>query len=463
MNNDLILDEILKQNLHWDDPEALVSEEKYRRRLYFELLKYLDKKQILSIVGLRRTGKTTIMGQIARHLIAKKEVEARNIFFISFDEALVTSKLTLASYLDAFLDRSDHSKMRYVFIDEIQYIEKWQHILKRYYDTRPLIKFIVSGSSSLFIRKKTTESLAGRIYDFELSPLSFGEYLAIAGVDEGLRRGYEKYAISDLGNLPTAQDHDLDSFLSLHGEKLKDLFEDFLLYYQFPEAVGQHDKKMVLRYIEDSIYKKTLEYDIPRLFDVDKVNELKFVFRMLVSETGNELELGKVSSEAGIELNTLKKYLEYLQESLLFSLVYNYSRSVRKSRRLQKKGYIACTNFFSVFHPDISSSSSAKGHYFGKLVETYAYSKLAKRFEHISFYKKGQKEVDFICSDGILSKKGSLVVEVKYANRLDGEDFTFVEKVSKEIFNAERFLVLSKSRYEVRDDRIVWPCFLLDW
>ncbi|MBU0646839.1 AAA family ATPase [Patescibacteria group bacterium] len=177
MENNLILEEIIKQNKHWANNTSWFDTKKYQRKLLSELISYIEEEQILSIVGLRRTGKTTILWQIIQHLIKNKNINSKNILFLSFDEALITSKLSLNKYLDAFLDKTKNNELKYIFLDEIQYIDKWQHILKRYYDTIGNIKFIISGSSSLFVRKKTTESLAGRIYEFKLNHLDFDEFL----------------------------------------------------------------------------------------------------------------------------------------------------------------------------------------------------------------------------------------------------------------------------------------------
>jgi len=459
MENNLILNEINKQNKHWEVKNSFKAQ-KYKRKLFFELLKYLKEEQILSIIGLRRTGKTTLLKQIIQHLIEKHKISPKQILFISFDEALVTSKLPLTEYFDIFLDKTEESKLRYIFLDEIQYIDKWQHILKRYYDTRPNIKFFVSGSSSLFIQKKTTESLAGRIYEFKLNHLSFEEYMEISKIDGNLVNEYRKFAISDLDELKY-NNNDYQWFLAARGGELEKIFEDYLLYYQFPETIQKKDKEAIYKYIEDAIYKKSIEYDIPRLFDIDKVDELKFAFRILINETSNEIEFGKIASEAGIELNTFKKYLTYFHDSLLFDLVYNYTKSIRKSRRLQKKGYIASSNFFTAFHPELFKIKIISSQYMGKLAETYIYNILKEKFEYISFYKKGQKEIDFICNNEIFSKDATKLIEVKYIKDIRKEKFDFIKKTAENVFKTKKYFIFSKKQFYTDGKKTIIPCFLI--
>ncbi|MEI7426062.1 MAG: hypothetical protein WCK16_04035 [Candidatus Moraniibacteriota bacterium] len=60
MEKDLILREIIDQNKHWKGDSLFFEHQKHKRKLFFELLKYLPERQMLSIVGLRRTGKTIL-------------------------------------------------------------------------------------------------------------------------------------------------------------------------------------------------------------------------------------------------------------------------------------------------------------------------------------------------------------------------------------------------------------------
>ena len=139
----------------------------------------------------------------------------------------------------------------------------------------------VFGSSSLFLRKKTTESLAGRIYEFKLSPFSFEEFMELDEVENDLLDNYRKFALS-AGSVKTSQNQkEYNLFLARDGSELSKLFEEYLLYYQFPETVGQTDKEKLQKYISESIYKKAIEYDIPKIFGVEKIDELKFLFSIV--------------------------------------------------------------------------------------------------------------------------------------------------------------------------------------
>lgn len=310
------------------------------------------------------------------------------------------------------------------------------------------------------INTRTTESLAGRIYEFKLLPLSFGEFLELAKVDKRLLTAYKKYSLP-VGELKTKySEKEYEVFLVRYGRGLQKLFKDYLLYYQFPEMIQYDDKEKIKKYISESIYKKALEYDIPRIFGVEKIDELKFLFQILINDNGSLVEFQSVSSEAELEENTLKKYISYFQESFLFKLVYNYSKSFRKSKRLQKKGYISSTNFFAVFRSDWNENATLRAEYFGLLAETYIFNLLKEKYQYISFYRKQQQEIDFIASDDYRNKQNQIPIEVKYTNTIRWSDLKFIDKVAKNVFK-RKYLVYSKNKMKQDGDKLILPCFLI--
>ena len=147
-----------------------------RRKVYDEIKKFMHTRQIISLTGLRRVGKTQTMLKIVQDNIEK--YDKKNILYFSFDEFKDVKIYDIMRSYERLMSR-DLDKGSYLMLfDEIQKIDNWEEQLKRIYDENPKIKFIISGSESLFIRKKTRESLAGRIYEFQIKTLDFEEYLA---------------------------------------------------------------------------------------------------------------------------------------------------------------------------------------------------------------------------------------------------------------------------------------------
>ncbi len=146
-----IIEVLVDSNPWWKEKFEIEFKE---RDIYAQLIKFKKMPQILGLTGLRRVGKTTLMLKMVEdELIGGFDPE--NIVYFSFDEF---RKLEIRQVLRAYeeLMDKDLKKSKYIFLfDEIQKLEGWEDQLKRIYDTyKKKIKIIISGSESLFIRKK---------------------------------------------------------------------------------------------------------------------------------------------------------------------------------------------------------------------------------------------------------------------------------------------------------------------
>lgn len=464
MKKELILKEINRQNLHWDENNYNFQESnRYKRYLFNEIIAFLRYRQIISIIGLRRTGKTVLLSQVIDYLIKSEKIGRKNILFLSFDEALLSKAIRLENYLDIYFENFLENKKEriYIFLDEIQYARDWQHVLKRYYDTNKNLKFIISGSSSLFLRKKSTESLAGRIYEFKLNTLSFAEFLDLISANENLVKEYKDIVIDmkkfDLENIYEKKIK-IENYIAQFGDETTALFDKYLSVGHFPEIVSEQNEEVVRKYIKESVYKKTIEFDIPKIFGIEKVDELKFLFEMFIQETGNVLELQNIASEAEIDKKTLNKYLEYFQSSLLLNIAYNYTRSFRKSHRQLKKIYVASTNFYFL---EKNMDAMIRSQIIGHLAETHAYNLLHGNFEYLSFLNRRGKEIDFVVASSLIDQKNLKLIEVKYKEDISREKFDFIELVAKKK-KIKKYIIFSKKQFAINDKKVILPLFLVD-
>ncbi|EQD57937.1 AAA family ATPase, partial [mine drainage metagenome] len=122
----------------------------------------------------------------------------------------------------------------FVFLDEIQKIDDWENKVKVVYDLYPKVKFILSGSASIALRKAAKESLAGRIFDFVLDPLSFAEFLEMRGMN-----------ILKIKENP-----------KLWQSSLLPLFDRYIKYGAFPELVNIDDEEVARKYISEDVIEK---------------------------------------------------------------------------------------------------------------------------------------------------------------------------------------------------------------
>lgn len=176
--------DLFKYNRHWE--KGFFYSYPKKRKIFTKLLSYLEKRQIIEITGLRRIDKSVLIYQLINYLKEKK-TSPLHLFYFTFDE----EKPKIDDLLYEYRRQTgvDYKKAKiYLFLDEVQKLPQFQNQIKVLYDLYPNIKFVISGSTSLFIRKKTQESLAGRIISCFVNPLSFYEYLFFKEKEEILEK-----------------------------------------------------------------------------------------------------------------------------------------------------------------------------------------------------------------------------------------------------------------------------------
>jgi len=369
---------IEKHNFHWQGDFRY--DFPLKRELFDTLVKETSSKQIISLTGLRRTGKTTILKQLIDYLILVNKVKREHILFYSFDEEQPLISSLIKEY-EAKMGQ-DIIKMPgkvYVFFDEIQKLPNWQNQIKFFYDNYENIKFFVSGSSSLFIRKQAQESLAGRIYEFILSPLSFKEFLIFRGKEE---------------------------FLKKPGLFSENLQKEFLAYQkrQFLEIINETEEKSG-QYVK-TIMEKIVYQDIPKIFPIAHEDLLMKILKIIASNPGMLSDYESLSKELGISRITLSNYFFYLEESFLVKKMYNFSTNRLTSEKKMKKFYLTCTSFFTFLNNNIEES---------KLIENLIVITGSNKF----FWRTPQQyEVDIVQTPG----QKIIPLEVKYKENISDKD-----------------------------------------
>ena len=135
--------------------------------------------KIFVAMGMRRTGKTYFLLKIINDLLVSK-IPLTRILYINFedDRLFPLTQEKLRELLDGFytLYPENHDKLCYFFLDEIQNVEDWPLVIRRYLDTKK-IKIYLTGSSAKLLSREIATSLRGRSFPLEVWPFSFDEYL----------------------------------------------------------------------------------------------------------------------------------------------------------------------------------------------------------------------------------------------------------------------------------------------
>ncbi|KKR87443.1 MAG: hypothetical protein UU32_C0005G0002 [Candidatus Woesebacteria bacterium GW2011_GWB1_41_10] len=268
-------------------------------------------------------------------------------------------------------------------MDEIQYVDGWNSLLKYYFDLYPQLKIVVSGSASLFIHTSAKESLAGRIQELVMRPMGYGEYLRINSKE--------------------------DSEIN---------FRHYLSWGEFPyleKLPGWEEKS---EYVNEFVFKKVVEHDLPKLKKVYG-NELSNMLKLLITHSGQIIEIQNLAADLGIAQNTAREYLKLLEDTHLISQVFNLGLGFRTRSMKQRKVYGSSVNA-QVLSSIGSIDSEIWSKDIGLIIETFVYNHLLRKSSgDIVFWRQRQvREVDFV----LVSSGEKLPIEVKYQNQLKRKD-----------------------------------------
>src|SRR3990172_890567 len=357
-----------------------------QRRLMTMLRSHLDHPEITMLVGPRQSGKTTVLKQLDAQLRAG----GRNTLWLNLD---VEDDFRHLASQGALLQkiRLELGSGGVVFIDEIQRKENAGLFLKGLYDRGLPWKFVVSGSGSIELKEKISESLAGRKRLFELTTVSFGEFA-------DFRTGY-RYADR------------LRDFFRTEQARTEQLFQEYLMYGGYPRVVLAETHQEKLATINE-FFRSYLEKDIVFLLRVEKSDSFSNLVKVLANQSGKMVRYSELSATLGISLSTVKIYLWYLEKTFIVRQVTPWFTNIRKEITKSPVYYfcdIGLRNFASGSFGAISDSEA------GFAFQTVIHSMLKDRFPladtTIHYWRtKDKAEVDFVI------RRGAAVtpLEVKY-------------------------------------------------
>ena len=390
-----------------------------KRKLFEELKSHVPKKEISFIVGPRQAGKTTLMLMLKDHLENKGETTLFLNLDIEQDKQFFSSQSKLIRKIELELGK----KEGFVFIDEIQRKEDAGLFLKGIYDMNLPYKFIVSGSGSVELKEKIHESLVGRKRLFELSTVSFEEFV----------------------NFETSYRYEnrLTDFFSLETEKVHELLEEYLNFGGYPRIVMEEKLDEKLRLINE-IYQSYIERDISYLLKIRKTDEFSNLVKVMAAQIGNLVNFSELTSTLGISVRTLKEYLWYLEKTFILKRINPYFKNVRKEITKSPIFYyydLGLRNFAS----GSFGSLQDKGFVFQNFVFNVLREKVRLSSSKICFWRtKDKAEIDFVVDSG----KNLIPIEVKYKKLAAAKIPTSLRSFIKR-YKPEKSLIINLSMDEV--------------
>ncbi len=296
------------------------------RSLFPHIKSALSDNRVIVITGMRRVGKTTTL----RWLL--DQVPSDNKLYMDLerlDTRAVFEEQNYELILNYFRNIGlDTSKPLTIALDEIQYVPNLPSVVKYLVDHHG-IKFLLTGSSSFYMKNYFSESLSGRKVIYEMFPLGFGEFLDFKQVPYRRRSTWEEMR-----------------FDSLEYERLKNYYNEYIEFGGLPSIVLE-PRVEVKREILQDIFSSYINIDVQAMADFRKISELQLLLKALAIRIGNKIDITKLSQIVGISRPTLLSYLEFLKKTYVIYQLPSFA-GVDRSIALGKKLYFLDNGIASI-------------------------------------------------------------------------------------------------------------------
>ncbi len=359
----------------------------------------------VTVVGLRRSGKTYLLYQTIGELLASG-VEMKEIFYINFEDNRLegVTSADLDRIVELYRKHNPKSDVIYLFLDEIQSVPGWELFVRRILERRDARVFI-SGSSSRLLSREIATGLRGRSMAFRLHTLSFREFMRFRGV-----RFTEPFIEDERG-------------------RILSLLEEYMDFGGFPGIID-YDVPLKIRAMQDYL-NLIIFRDLAERYGIEKTGAMKELIRLVVKNFGNRVSIRRLynilqSSGAPLSRNKVYEYFSHLEDVGFVLPVRKFSYGASPEAGGIAKLYIADIGFAALYsQKDV-----------GRRMENLVALKLMRRRDYLDgrlsvnyWHGKSGREVDFV-----VSRAGEVeeLIQVCY----DVEDYSTSEREIKAIVEA---------------------------
>lgn len=338
----------------------------YKREFYLQKIRgfYSDDELIKVITGVRRCGKSSLMEMISEEL-RERGIAKDNIIFINLDKKPYKSIKT-PEELEALIDRfcENVSGMKYLFIDEIQNVKNFEETINAYREEGDFSIFL-TGSNSYLLSGELATKLTGRYIEFEMSTLSFNEYI-------GMKKYFEKEC----------------------NPSMEIEFDNYIVEGGFPHSIKLDsfaDKRLYVKSVIDEILKK----DISQNKKIKNKALFQQIQTYVINNFGATMSIKGLceyltrTSKSTVRKETVYRYLSILENAKIISKCKRFDLKSKKSLNGEEKYYLADLSFYFCNNTDNRIE-------YGPVLENIVYNYARSHGYEVSIGKIGKLEVDFI-------------------------------------------------------------------
>jgi hypothetical protein len=362
--------EKLKELIIEHKEKFLKKTELVKREIQKDIAPLLNQREIIIITGVRRGGKSSLMRLISNDLIEKYDILQDNILYLNFEDERFTyfDINDFEQVYEIFLELYHPVGRKYFFLDEIQNVKGWEKWLNRLYEFEDL-KIFVTGSNATLLSSEIATALTGRNRQLIVYPFSFNEFLSL-----------RNYSITEK-----------DFYLREKRIEIKRLFDEYLKLGGFPEVLKISDNTLLEQYLKDIIYR-----DVIARYSIRNIKEIKELTLFLASNIGTIQSYNNLREMINVKsLNTIKNYLEMLENVFLFFKIDLFSFSVKKQIYNPSKIYSVDSALSNAIAFKFSENM-------GHIYENIVFIELQRKNKEVFYWKsKRGREVDFVIKSGL--------------------------------------------------------------
>lgn len=398
-----------------------------RRKRYLKILDtYLGKSLIKVLLGMRRTGKSSIIRLLIGELL-EKGVPEKNIIYIN-KESLEFEEIQTYKDLYNYVVKNlkNVRGQRYIFIDEVQEIKEWEKAVASFL-AEGIGDVIISGSNSHLLSGELATLLSGRYVEIPIYPLTFNEFL------EFRKKFSEKKKLNT-----------------------EECFREFLKYGGLP---GIHylpfNDEFIFQYL-NSILNTILYKDIITRFKIRDTALFDKVVRYLFDNIGNITTAKRIadyfkSQRIKVAVDTMLNYIKCIETALLIQRVYKYDIKGKRHLEFYEKVYLT----------DVGLRNGLIGYKekdINGILENIVYHELVARGYKVYVGKLNGLEIDFVAE-----KHGEIkYIQVCYLlaeESIVKREFGNLQKIKD---NYEK-IVISLDKFFVKELEGIKHVYLIDF
>lgn len=396
------------------------------RPLYLErLFRWKDKDVIKVITGIRRCGKSKLLECYAEKLI-KSGVPENAVIQINFEDKK-NDKFT-ADTLNKYLEQKiedNESNNSYIFLDEIQNVEKWETVvasirLKKNAD------IYITGSNAYMLSSELATFLSGRYVEIKMLPLSFSEFLLFHTFPNDMSVDAKFQLYMKFGGMPSLMECDFDERLCL------DMLDGIYNTVVIKDVLTHNPNENTTTAEKISDY---LADNIGNITSINSITNTLFNEKLITSKN-----------------NTfVADYITSFEKAFIFHSIKRYDIKGKDYLRSMEKYYICDTGFRYYKLGKITDV--------GRIIENIVYFELLRRGYKVGIGKIDNKEVDFVAI------KQDKTVYIQVTETLAGENTRERELSSLQAIkdNFEKIVLTADRLFSGYTENGIKIVNLIDW